>query len=258
MIRSFLVLATASSLLAAPAVSLDDVLSKARGQVLHFWDQFANVHCTETILQTKLAENGKPIVQRQGTFDYLVLMQLNDGELRMEESRVQRGKPAKQTDRSLLSTSGFSTLILIFHPHFQASYTFTLAATADADKARVHFEPVRGKPTPAILQLRNREYPIEWEGDAIIDRETGAVMRIDAGLAEPLSDVGLQKLASSVSYTPVGFRDLPEPAWLPREAVIEAQTAHQHWMNTHTFSAYKEFGVSVQTDTATPKEVKRR
>src|SRR5579872_5304626 len=246
MIRSFLALVIASSLRAGAPVPLDDVLARTRKQVERFWDQFASVHCTEVVQQTKLGENGKPVLQRQATFDYLVLMQWNDDELKMEESRVQRGKPAKQSDRALLTTSGFSTLILIFHPHFQESFQFSLGPEEDG-KVRLHFTPVRGKRSPAILQLRNREYPIEWEGDAWIDPASGVITRIDAGLAEPLADVGLQKLNSSVVYAPVSFKDLPEPAWLPQQATVEAQTAHQHWINSHSFSAYKEFAVSVET-----------
>jgi hypothetical protein len=253
MTRFFLALVIASELRAA-APPLDQLLAKTRGQVQRFWDQFPAVHCTEVVSQTKLGENGKPIAQRQSTFDYLVLMQINEDELKLEESRVQRGKPPRATDRALLSTSGFSTLILVFHPHYQASYRFSLSESEDASKLRVHFAPVHGKPTPAVLQLRNREYPIEWEGDASIDPETGAVERIDAALAVPLTDVGLQWLAASVTYAPVGFKDLADPVWLPKEAIIQAQTAHQHWINTHEFSSYKEFAVSVdETQTGQKK-----
>ena len=254
MIRSFLALVIASSLRAGAPVPLDDVLARTRKQVERFWDQFASVHCTEVVQQTKLGENGKPVLQRQATFDYLVLMQWNDDELKMEESRVQRGKAAKQADRALLTTSGFSTLILIFHPHFQESFQFTVGESEDSSRVRVHFTPVHGKRTPAILQLRNREYPIEWEGDASIDPESGVVTRIDAGLSGPLTDVGLERLASSVIYAPFALSSVPEPAWLPQEAIIEARTAHQHWINSHTFSAYKQFSVTVDSQTVTPKE----
>ena len=253
MIKAFFALAIAFNTRAASGASADELLSRTRQQVERFWDQFSNVHCTEVVSQTKIGENDKPILQRQATFDYLVLMQLNGEDLKMEESRVLRGKPAKQSDRALLTTSGFSTLILIFHPHFQESFQFSLGPEEDG-KVRLHFTPVRGKRSPAILELRNREYPIEWEGDAWIDPASGVITRIDAGLAEPLGDVGLQKLNSSVVYAPVSFKDLPEPAWLPQQATVEAQTAHQHWINSHSFSAYKEFAVSVETETSAPKQ----
>lgn len=254
MIRVFFALAIAFNAQAASVSSFADLLARTQKQVGQFWDHFANVHCTEVVSQTKLDENGKVIIQRQTIFDYLVLMQLNGEDLKIEESRVLRGKPAKQSDRALLTTSGFSTLILVFHPHFQDSYRFT-EEPADEGKARIHFTPIRGKRTPAILQLRNREYPIEWEGDAWIDPASGVITRIGAELAGPLTDVGLEELATTVVYTPVIFKDLTEPAWLPQEAKIEARTAHQHWINSHSFSSYKEFSVSVESETTTPKQM---
>src|SRR5579872_5820041 len=71
MIRFFLASVIASSLSSAPAITADDVLSRARKHVEQFWTQFSNVHCTEVVLQTKIGDNGKPLLQRQSTFDYL-------------------------------------------------------------------------------------------------------------------------------------------------------------------------------------------
>ena len=70
---------------------------------------------------------------------------------------------------------------------------------------RVHFEHVHGKPTPSVLQLRSRDYPIEWQGTAWIDSATGNIARIQAALRSSLADIGLQKLESDVRYGAVSF-----------------------------------------------------
>lgn len=257
MTRYLCALAIATNLPAASLPPVEALVARAGKQVQQFWDQMAAVHCTERVLQIKLDDNGKHLVERRSTFDYLVLMQLNGDEFRMDESRVEQGKAPKHSDRALLTTSGFSTLILIFHPLYQDSFRFTLAPGQEGSNVKVHFAHIHGKRSPAVLQLRNREYPIEWEGDASIDPASGAITHIEAGLAEPLADVGLRKLSADVVYGPVQLKDVKELAWLPQTAVIEAQTVHQHWRNEHSFSEYKQFGVSVDTKTEGPAQPKQ-
>src|SRR5690242_890056 len=120
MIRFFSILAIAFELAApsSPAASLplDGLLERTGKRVEEFWDQFSAVACTETVLQTKLGASGKVLVQRTSTFDYLVILQLAGDELTVDESRLLQGQPRKASDRPLLSTAGFSTLVLIFHP----------------------------------------------------------------------------------------------------------------------------------------------
>jgi hypothetical protein len=108
-----------------------------------------------------------------------------------------------------------------------------------------------------VLQLRSREYPIEWQGTAWIESSTGRITRIQAGLKEPLEDVGLKILESEVRYSPVSLSGAKELPWMPMTAQIEADTKHQHWRNLHQFTAYKQFSVTTDSRTETPKEVSK-
>jgi len=225
--------------------------------VEEFWDQFSAVSCTETVSQTKLSPAGKVMIERASTFDYLVILQLTGDELTVDESRIPQGQPKKGNDRPLLLTAGFSTLVLIFHPYFQSSYEFSLAATQQVDGRElqeVRFEHIPGRRSPSVLQLRGRDYPLEWQGSAWIDPRTGHVSRIRAGLMASLSQVGLQQLTSEVHYVPVQFPGENEVAWLPKTAVIAADTEHQHWRNVHQFSGYRRFSVSTNSNTEAPKQ----
>ncbi len=240
----------------APFQSL---LEGAGQQVERFWDQFSAVTCIETIEQEKLSEDGKVLVKKRSAYDYLVLLQFSGDDLMVNESRVLQGKPAKESDRALLTTSGFSTLVLIFHPRFQASYVFTDEGSDPQTPSlhRVRFAHVRGRRSPSVLQLRSREYPIEWQGTAWIEPSTGSITRIQAELKGPLEDVGLQKLESEVCYSQVALSGAKELPWMPATARIEADTKHQHWRNLHQFTAYKQFSVSTDSRTEAPKEVSK-
>lgn len=262
MIRSFSILVIGFKLAAAPAAgapagSLDTLLDRAGRRVEEFWDQFSAVSCTETVQQVKLGASGKVLVQRTASYDYLVILQLAGDHLTVEESRVAQAQPKKESTKPLLTTSGFSTLLLIFHPVFQNSYQYTLAGTEDTGGRRlqkVHFEHIHGRRSPSALQLRGRDYPLEWQGSAWIDPRTGYIDRISAELKASMDDVGLKKLSSEVQYTPVQFSTEKQTAWLPEVAVIEADTEHQHWRNTHMFSQYRRFSVSTDAKTEAPKQ----
>lgn len=263
MIRSLSIWAIGFSLsatawAAGPAATapLDTLLDRTEHRTEQFWDQFSAVTCTETIEQEKLGDDGKVLVKKRSAYDYLVLLLLSGGDLTVQESRLLQGKPAKESDRALLSTSGFSTMVLIFHPHFRESFTFADAGVDPASQSlhRIRFEHIHGKPSPSVLQLRSRDYPIEWQGTAWIDGATGNIARIQAALKTSLADIGLQTLSSDVRYTPVMLAGQTDPPWMPSTASIEAGTVHQHWRNLHAFTRYKQFSVTTDSKTEGPKE----
>ncbi len=261
MTRCFSILVIASELAvrpaaAAPAPALDALLERAGKRVEQFWEQFSAVTCLETVTQVKLSPQGKVIAQKKSTFDYVILMQLAGEDLTVEESRQEQGKPPKAADRALLATNGFSTLILVFHPHFQRSYEFTLLPEEEIDghrMQRVRFQHVAGRRSPSVLQLKGREYPIEWLGEAWIEAQSGSVAKIAVGLKAPMDDVGLRKLESEVRYVPVPLKGLPAAAWLPEMASIEAGTLRQRWKNVHQFSRFRQFSVGVDVRIEDPK-----
>jgi hypothetical protein len=234
----------------------DSLLARTSRQVERFWEEFSAVTCMETIDQVKLGDDGKVLVKRHSAYDYLVLLQLSGDELFVQESRVMQGKERKESDRALLTTSGFSTLVLIFHPLFQGSYIFKDEG-ADPEMPvlhRIHFEHVHGQRSPSVLQLRSREYPIEWQGTAWVQGNTGNITRIRSSLKTPMSDMGLEKLDTDVRYSLVSLRGRKELPWMPVSAQIEADTQHQHWRNSHQFTSYREFSVDADSKTQGPKE----
>ena len=119
-----------------------------------------------------------------------------------------KGRKEKHSGASLLTSSGFPLIVLVFHPHFQSSYEFrelAPAPLAPCDLRRLAFTHVKGSPSPSVLLLKGREYPLEWKGIAWVIPESGQVVRIEASLAPPIEDLGLLSLSAAVSYAPVSF-----------------------------------------------------
>ena len=254
LIAVFIVAPLASA--ATPSVNpVDAVVARTSKQVSAYLDQVSDVTCTEHVRQTKFSPNGKEQYTAEDNYNYFVLLQGSGDDLLLSESRLpqDKDKAAKPAKVSLLLTNGFSTLFLIFHPYYVASYRFEAAGEESIGGQRwlrVHFSPVPGARTPAALAVRSREYPLELAGDAWIDPATGMIGRIQASLAGDMHDVGLRKLDVEVAYAPVKL-----PAWehaflFPSTATIDVETPKQHWRNVHQFSDYKSFMVGTDQNIA--------
>ncbi len=239
---------------AAGAPPLQEILARAGKAVENFWNEFSAVNCIEEVAQVKFGKDTKPVLRQLSSFDYLISLQLAGSTLTVEESRVPVKAAARTPERlPLLVTGGFSTLAFIFHPLFQSSFEYSPAEVEADGLWRLQFRHVRGARSPSVLRLRQREYPIEWQGTAWLDPESGSVVRIAAALGGSMDDIGLKVLSAEVTYKRFEFKQHPGLHWLPATATIEAETPRQHWRNTHSFTNYKHFSVTTRTETEMPK-----
>ncbi len=236
------------------AQSLPDVISLTSKQVAAFVEQFSDVKCIEHVQQEKLGKDDKVELKTESTFDYLVILTNNGGELSLDESRLAvREAKADKKNTSMLLSNGFATLFLVFHPYYSASFQFNLLGEESVDGRRflkIGFEHIHGTRSVAALALRGREYALEISGTALVDPQSGNIASITASIGDTMEDVGLKSLRADVVYTPVPFRDARETYWFPSQAVIAVETPRQHWRNTHHFTDYKKFSVSTEEQVA--------
>ncbi len=235
--------------------ALQALLDRASINVSAFLDTISDVNCTEHLTQERIADNGKTIEKRQSAFDYLVLLSNTGGALNLVESRVATDSNRESDKAPLLVSNGFSMLLLIFHPYYAGGFQFSLA-NGDADLegplTQVNFQHIPGARSPAALALRGREYPLEISGTAWIDPRSGVIKKIAARIGTEMEDVGLQTMKCEIEYAPVTFQTAPGTYWLPAHATVEVESRHQHWRNTHVFSAYKRFSVNTKEQVSQP------
>lgn len=236
---------------------LRTLLQRTSEQMAEYLEKFSDVRCSEKVIQQKFRNNGseKVDLKEESSYDYLVILSNNGGELGLSESRLPvHGAKADKKNRSMLVSNGFATLFLVFHPLYANSFEFTDRGEEVVDGrrlTRIAFRHIRGTRTPAALALRGREYPLELSGTAWLDAETGALSRISAGVDNTMADVGLNTLQSDVVFAPFTFHDPDKTYWFPQRAVVEVETPRQHWRNTHEFTNYKVFSVSTDEKVAT-------
>jgi len=186
---------------AAPvAERLNDLLTRTANHTAVFLEQFSDVKCTEQVRQEKLGKDDKVELKEDSTYDYLVILTNAGGELNLSESRIPVHEAKRdRKNTSMLLSNGFATLFLVFHPYYAEAFKFALAGEdiiGGRALEKVSFEHVPGMKSPAALALRGREYPLELSGTAWIDPKTGAIAKIEAGIADSLQDVGLKALSS--------------------------------------------------------------
>src|SRR5579864_3824449 len=161
------------------AQKLAQLLQRASHQTAQFLDQFSDVKCTELVQQEKLGKDDKIQLKEDSTFDYLVILNNEDGELNISESRIPVHEAKKdRKNTSMLLSNGFATLFLVFHPYYAEAFKFTLAGqdvVAGHNVEKVSFQHVPGMKSPAALALRGREYPLELTGTAWIEPQSGSI-----------------------------------------------------------------------------------
>lgn len=223
---------------------------QARRQVIAYVAKLADLHCTETVVQEKLAASGHVQASERARYDYLVMIDGNADDFQLNESRVE-SSAGKHKPLPMMITNGFSTLLLIFHPYYRDSFIFKPGADEVVNGREVqvlHFSQVDGRRSPTALALRGREFPLELQGTAWLDLQSGQVEKIDAHLSHDMSDIGLRSLSIQVHYKPFNLGSASGTMTLPAEAVVDATTPRQHWRNTHTFDSYKSFSAAAEQD----------
>jgi len=230
-------------------------LERAGQRLAALAGEFTNVSCSETVTQSKLNKDGRVLQTAQSHFDYLLTIRADAVSLALDESRIPKPN-AGNLGAKLMGSNGFATLFLVLHPYYRQSYEFAVGApqqTPAGTQVAVAFRAIPGRPTPAVLYLRGREYPLELEGTALLDASTGDVVRMTAHPAGPLDDLGIRRLDIEVEYGRVPLRKLAGELRFARSARIELATDRQRWRNLHRFTDYRQFSVDTEEVVATPE-----
>ena len=243
---------TIVALILAMTATQETAVDRAGHAAESFWQQFTAVQCKERISQTRSRLDGKVLASHFEDFDYVAFLKMSHDGLSVEESRVARPSFPEQVPGTLLTTSGFPTFILMFHPDFRERFEFTEVFAAEpAGLRRIDFKSNAEAQSMSALKLKDHLYPIYWKGTAIVDASSGAVHKIEAVLDRPMDDLGLSELRIEVEYSPAKLAGVADAYWLPARATISLKTPRQAWRNLHEFSEYRRF--SVTTSTGNPK-----
>ncbi len=239
---------------AGDADPLSALLKKTRATVEKFVDDFSYIRYEEDIVQEKLNEHEKVAYKQETVFDSITRVHCEDGQLYVDEQRVMEKIPRHVEARPLLSTYGFSTMAMIFHPYYESSFRFTRMEDDSLEGrvvARIHFEHTPGRPSPVLYQMIGADKPLGLTGTAWVDQPSGAIQRIEATLTVESNDLPLKTIRAGLTYAPVTLQGETEPRLFPATATIDLETARQHWRNIHRFVDYRKYRVTMNMPGAT-------
>src|SRR5579863_2058495 len=230
--------------------SASDPLGLAQKQIARYLAKLADLHCSEIVTQQKLNAKGHVDETERSQFDYLIMMNGTGEEFQLNESRIEpTDAKRKSISAPMLTTNGISTVLLVFHPYYSDAFSFVNGPEETVENKAtipIHFAHIAGRRTPAVLALRGREFPLEFQGTAWLDKTSGEVIQVNASLMHDMSDVGLRSMEIHVEYKP---ESLGKETWtLPAKAVVDVTTPRQHWRNTHIFESYKSFSADAEQD----------
>jgi len=231
-----------------------DPLSRARNAVQEYFDKFADLSCRESVTQFVLNGSGHAIYRENSAYDYQIQASSASGTWKFAETRTVRNPSYRDPARTLLVTSGFSSLLLIAHPMYEASYVFVPAGNETIDGvsyALIRFSSVPGASSPVSLRLRGRNYPMPLSGALWIEPQSGAIVKLEAIVDSSMSDLGLAGMRSEVHYARHTFNEPQATVWVADSAVIDVETPRQHWRNVHHFTDFKRFSVNIQQEIGT-------
>lgn len=233
------------------AARANEAIIRSRKLIDSFFEQTSNVVCMETVSQSLMGKNNKPMYREESVFEYQMQSRSRNGSIRLAETRDSKKAAFRDPNTTLLITNGFASLLLILHQNYESSYVFAPVAEETIEGrtlVKVHFKPVPGATSPAAIQLRGRNYPLPLTGDIWIDEESGAVAKLVSSLDGSLADLGLRDLHSDIHYSIVQFHDPEETYWMPASAVIDVETPKRHWRNVHRFTDYRRFRATIQVE----------
>jgi hypothetical protein len=229
----------------------NEILAHSRKLINQFFEQTSNVVCTEDVSQIIVGKNNKAVYKEESVFEYQMQTNSRSGTFRLAETREAKKAAFRDPYKTLLITNGFASMLLVLHENYESSYFFEPVSEEEIDgrvALKVHFSSVPGAASPAAVQLRGRNYPLQLKGELWIDEDSGAIVKLISSLDVNLEDLGLKELRSEIHYSLVEFHSPEESYWMPASATIDVETPKQHWRNVHRFTEYKRFRATIQVD----------
>jgi hypothetical protein len=224
------------------------LLAKTHAQAEQFAQQFSMLRYDDDVIAAKLKSNDKVAYQQETVYDSLLRVNLDGGQLHVDEQRLVAKPPRRLEKRPLLETFGFSVVEMIFHPYYEASFQFSDEGSDMQDghaAEKIGFQHLPNTPSPILYQTIGPDRPLDIAGTAWVDAASGAIYRIDVTVSEGISDAGIRSIKTSVVFEPVVLQGQDTPEVLPARATIDLETPRQHWRNTHEFSDYRKYRVAV-------------
>ena len=234
-----------------------DIVEMTGKRVEEFVDDVSRIAAIEHLLHEQLDEMGDALTKETRTFNYVAsFAESKQGSIAVDEYRQEHLGLADFPDQ--ISSSGFATLALVFHPKMRDSFEMVCEGLGD----------LRGQPT-WLVHFKQREdrpaqmhdyrvggdlYSLKLKGRAWITADKFQIVRIESELVSPVPQIRLAGEHQVVEYGPVPFTKRKVQLWLPQSAEIYLDFRRHRYYRKHSFDHYMLFAVDADEKRKPPAE----
>jgi len=232
-----------------------DIVEMTGKRVEEFVDDVSRIAAIEHLLHEQLDEMGDALTKETRTFNYVAsFAESKQGSIAVDEYRQEHLGLADFPDQ--ISSSGFATLALVFHPKMRDSFEMVCEGLGD----------LRGQPT-WLVHFKQREdrpaqmhdyrvggdlYSLKLKGRAWITADKFQIVRIESELVSPVPQIRLAGEHQVVEYGPVPFTKKKVQLWLPQSAEIYLDFRRHRYYRKHSFDHYMLFAVDAEEKRKAP------
>jgi tetratricopeptide (TPR) repeat protein len=232
------------------------VIEMSGERVTELVDDVSRIAAIEHLVHERVDEMGNPASRETRDYNYVAsIAEETPGFLGVDEYRSERLQRADYVDG--ISTNGFAALALIFHPDMRDNFEMTcegLGRWHEQAAWLVHFNQRQDRPARfQDYKVGGVVYAMQLKGRAWITADKFQIVRIEAELLSPVSNIQLRSERQVVEYSPVQFRQKNVELWLPKTAEIYLDFRKRRYFRTHTFDHYMLFSVDSAEKRNEPK-----
>jgi tetratricopeptide (TPR) repeat protein len=244
-----------------PSVAQDvscpqNILDSTGSRVEEFVGDVSRIAAIEHLVHEQLDEMGDPITKETRTFNYVAsFVNSSRGSIAVDEYRQERLGLADFPDH--ISSSGFATLALVFHPRMRDSFEMVcegLGELRGQPTWLVHFKQRDDRPAQMHdYRVGGEVYSLKLKGRAWITADKFQIVRMESELVNPLPQIRLAGEHQVVEYGPVPFTKRKVELWLPQSAEIYLDFRRHRYYRKHSFDHYMLFAVDAEEKRKPPE-----
>jgi tetratricopeptide (TPR) repeat protein len=236
-----------------PATQVTEESGKRMQELVSDLSRFAAV---EDLFHQPLDAYGMPIRTEKRKYDYVAaIAEKGSGLVSIDEFRSAKLTLSDYPDQ--ISTTGFVTLALVFHPSMRDDFAMTCEGLTDWHGQAVwlvHFKQRKDRPNRMhSYKVGEQVYSVDLKGRAWITADKFQIVRIEADLVRPMPEIRLVSEHQTVEYGPVPFANKKTVLWLPKTAEIYLDFRKHRYYRRHSFDHFMLFSVEADEKPKEPK-----
>src|SRR6202167_6056438 len=247
--------------LVAPGVNCptQQVLEMAGKRVEELVDSMSQFSAIEDLLHEQLDQAGNPLTKETRKFDYVAsITEERPGFLAVDEYRDHRDALPNLPDN--ISTQGFMSAALIFHPDMQDNFDLACEGLGQWNGNAtwvVHFRQREDKPKRLEDYIEvDQTYGVSQKGRAWINSDNFQIVRLESELVNSVQRLTVQHQITE--YGPVQFQKKNVQLWLPQSVDLFLEINKHRYYRRHSFDHYMLFSVNSEQKSATVRGAQQK